>query len=289
MAENTLRFTKMHGCGNDYVYINCFQEQVEDPSALAVRLSDRHKGIGGDGVILICPSDIADAQMRMFNLDGSEGLMCGNGIRCVAKYLFDKGIAKGEKVGEGQYVLHIDTKSGVKECTVITKNGLVSKVTVDMGKAELSPEKIPVRLEGDKVVDKPISIGGNVYRITCVSMGNPHCTVFVPSVDKLDLEDIGPKFEHDPMFPERVNVGFVEVIDQHTLKARIWERGSGETMACGTGTCAAVVAATLNGYCQKGKDIRVILKGGELKINYTDERVLMTGKAEKIYDGVVEV
>ena len=289
MAENTLRFTKMHGCGNDYVYINCFQEQVEDPSALAVRLSDRHKGIGGDGVILICPSDIADAQMRMFNLDGSEGLMCGNGIRCVAKYLFDKGIAKGEKVGEGRYVLHIDTKSGVKECTVITKNGLVSKVTVDMGKAELSPEKIPVRLEGDKVVDKPISIGGNVYRITCVSMGNPHCTVFVPSVDKLDLEDIGPKFEHDPMFPERVNVGFVEVIDQHTLKARIWERGSGETMACGTGTCAAVVAATLNGYCQKGKDIRVILKGGELKIHYTDERVLMTGKAEKIYDGVVEV
>ena len=289
--KQELRFTKMSACSNDYIYINCFDQRnvVASPEFLSIFLSDRHNGVGGDGVILICPSHIADAQMRMFNLDGSEGLMCGNGIRCVAKYLFDKGIAKGEKVGEGQYVLHIDTKSGVKECTVITKNGLVSKVTVDMGKAELSPEKIPVRLEGDKVVDKPISIGGNVYRITCVSMGNPHCTVFVPSVDKLDLEDIGPKFEHDPMFPERVNVGFVEVIDQHTLKARIWERGSGETMACGTGTCAAVVAATLNGYCQKGKDIRVILKGGELKINYTDERVLMTGKAEKIYDGVVEV
>ncbi len=215
--------------------------------------------------------------------------MCGNGIRCVAKYLFDNGIAKGQKVGEGRHVLHIDTKSGVKECTVITKNGLVSKVTVDMGKAELAPEKVPVRLEGEKVVNKPISIGGNVYRITCCSMGNPHCTVFVPSVDKLDLEDLGPKFEHDPMFPDRVNVEFVEVIDQHTLKARIWERGSGETMACGTGTCAAVVAATLNGYCEKGKDIRVILKGGELKIHYTDERVLMTGKAEKVYDGVVEV
>ena len=289
--KQELRFTKMSACSNDYIYINCFDQRnvVASPEFLSIFLSDRHNGVGGDGVILICPSHIADAQMRMFNLDGSEGLMCGNGIRCVAKYLFDKGIAKGEKVGEGQYVLHIDTKSGVKECTVITKNGLVSKVTVDMGKAELSPEKIPVRLEGDKVVDKPISIGGNVYRITCVSMGNPHCTVFVPSVDKLDLEDIGPKFEHDPMFPERVNVGFVEVIDQHTLKARIWERGSGETMACGTGTCAAVVAATLNGYCQKGKDIRVILKGGELKIHYTDERVLMTGKAEKIYDGVVEV
>ena len=289
--KQELKFTKMSACSNDYIYINCFDQEnvVASPEFLSIFLSDRHNGVGGDGVILICPSQVADAQMRMFNLDGSEGLMCGNGIRCVAKYLFDNGIARGEKVGEGRYVLHIDTKSGVKECTVITKNGLVSKVSVDMGKAELAPEKIPVRLEGEKVVDKPISIGGNVYRITCVSMGNPHCTVFVPSVDKLDLEDIGPKFEHDPMFPERVNVGFVEVIDKHTLKARIWERGSGETMACGTGTCAAVVAATLNGYCEKGKDIRVILKGGELKINYTDDRVLMTGKAEKVYDGVVEV
>ena len=289
--KQKLKFTKMSACSNDYIYINLFDKEntVSSPEFLSIFLSDRHNGVGGDGVILICPSDVADAQMRMFNLDGSEGMMCGNGIRCVAKYLFDNGIAKRQKVGEGRHVLHIDTKSGVKECTVITKNGLVSKVTVDMGKAELAPEKVPVRLEGEKVVNKPISIGGNVYRITCCSMGNPHCTVFVPSVDKLDLEDLGPKFEHDPMFPDRVNVEFVEVIDQHTLKARIWERGSGETMACGTGTCAAVVAATLNGYCEKGKDIRVILKGGELKIHYTDERVLMTGKAEKVYDGVVEV
>ena len=289
--KQKLKFTKMSACSNDYIYINLFDKEntVSSPEFLSIFLSDRHNGVGGDGVILICPSDVADAQMRMFNLDGSEGMMCGNGIRCVAKYLFDNGIAKGQKVGEGRHVLHIDTKSGVKECTVITKNGLVSKVTVDMGKAELAPEKVPVRLEGEKVVNKPISIGGNVYRITCCSMGNPHCAVFVPSVDKLDLEDLGPKFEHDPMFPDRVNVEFVEVIDQHTLKARIWERGSGETMACGTGTCAAVVAATLNGYCEKGKDIRVILKGGELKIHYTDERVLMTGKAEKVYDGVVEV
>ena len=289
--KQKLKFTKMSACSNDYIYINLFDKEnsVSSPEFLSIYLSDRHNGVGGDGVILICPSEVADAEMRMFNLDGSEGLMCGNGIRCVAKYLFDNSIAKGQKVGEGRYVLHIDTKSGVKECTVITKNGQVSKVTVDMGRAELAPEKIPVRLEGEKVVNKPVSIDGNVYRITCCSMGNPHCTVFVPSVDKLDLEDLGPKFEHDPMFPERVNVGFVEVIDDHTLKARIWERGSGETMACGTGTCAAVVAATLNGYCEKDRDIRVILKGGELKIHYTDERVLMTGKAEKVYDGVVEV
>ena len=289
--KQKLKFTKMSACSNDYIYINLFDPEntVSSPEFLSIYLSDRHNGVGGDGVILICPSDKADAEMRMFNLDGSEGLMCGNGIRCVAKYLFDNGIAQGEKVGEGRYVLHIDTRSGVKECTVITKNGLVSKVTVDMGKAELAPDKVPVRLEGERVVDKPISIDGDVYRITCCSMGNPHCTVFVPSVDKLDLENLGPKFENDPMFPERVNVGFVEVIDDHTLKARIWERGSGETMACGTGTCAAVVAATLNGYCEKGRDIRVILKGGELKIHYTDDRVLMTGKAEKVYDGVVEV
>ena len=289
--KQKLKFTKMSACSNDYIYINLFDPEntVSSPEFLSIYLSDRHNGVGGDGVILICPSDKADAEMRMFNLDGSEGLMCGNGIRCVAKYLFDNGIAQGEKVGEGRYVLHIDTRSGVKECTVVTKNGLVSKVTVDMGKAELAPDKVPVRLEGERVVDKPISIDGDVYRITCCSMGNPHCTVFVPSVDKLDLENLGPKFENDPMFPERVNVGFVEVIDDHTLKARIWERGSGETMACGTGTCAAVVAATLNGYCEKGRDIRVILKGGELKIHYTDDRVLMTDKAEKVYDGVVEV
>ena len=290
-TKQKLKFTKMSACSNDYIYINCFdpENKVPSPEFLSIFLSDRHNGVGGDGIILICPSDKADAQMRMFNLDGSEGLMCGNGIRCVAKYLFDNNIARGTKVGEGRYLLHIDTKSGVKECVAITKNGKVSKVAVDMGKAELAPEKIPVRLEGDMVVNKPVSVDGNVYRITCCSMGNPHCIVFMPSVDKLDLQDLGPKFEYDPMFPQRVNVGFVEVIDDHTLKARFWERGNGETMACGTCTCAAVVAATLNGYCQKGRDIRVILKGGELKINYTDERVLMTGKAEKIYDGEVEV
>ena len=289
--KQKLRFTKMSACSNDYIYINCFdpQNKVASPEFLSIFLSDRHNGVGGDGVVLMGPSDKADAEMRLFNLDGSEGMMGGNAIRCVAKYLFDNGIAQGQPVGQGRWQLHIETKSGVKECTVITKNGQAAKVAVDMGQAELAPEKVPVRLEGDKIVNKPVSIDGSVYNITCCSMGNPHCTVFVPSVDKLNLAKLGPQFEHDPMFPQRVNVGFVEVIDSTTLKARIWERGNGETMACGTGTCAAVVAATLNGHCEKGRDIRVILKGGELHVNYTDERVLMTGDTIKVYDGLVEV
>ncbi len=289
--KRTIRFTKMSACSNDYIYVNCFdpENRVVSPESLAVSLSDRHNGVGSDGVILIEPSEIADARMTMFNRDGSEGMMCGNGIRCVAKYLFDNGIAKGAPDGVGRSVLRIDTRSGVKECTVITKNGLAYQVAVNMGKAELDPAQVPVALTGGPVVARRVNMAGGQYEITCCSMGNPHVTVFVPSVDKADVEKLGPAIEHDPLFPEMVNVGFVEVIDSHTLKARIWERGSGETMACGTGTCGAVVAATLNGFCQKGQDIRVILKGGELKINYTDERVLMTGEAVKVYDGIVEV
>ncbi len=289
--KQKISFTKMSACKNDYIYINCFDPENKFPSPefLSIYLSDRHNGVGGDGVILIAPSETADAQMVMYNLDGSEGMMCGNGVRCVAKYIFDNGIARGKQVGEGRYVLHIETKSGVKECTVITKAGLTSHVAVDMGRVELAPEKVPVKLPGTEVVGRTVEIAGDSYEITCCSMGNPHVTVFVPSVDKVDVEKLGPLFERDPLFPERVNVGFVEFINQRTLKARIWERGSGETMACGTGTCAAVVAAALGGYCQKGQDIRVILKGGELTINYTDERVLMTGEAKKVFDGVVEV
>ncbi len=289
--KQKLKFTKMSACSNDYIYINCFdpENQVASPEFLSILLSDRHNGIGGDGIVLMGPSDRADAEMRLFNLDGSEGMMGGNAIRCVAKYLFDNKLAQGKPAGRGRYKLAIETKSGVKECTVITKNGLAAQVAVDMGKAELHPEKVPVRLEGESIINKPVSIDGSVYNITCCSMGNPHCTVFVSSVDKLNLEKLGPKFEFDPLFPQRVNVGFAEVIDSTTLKVRIWERGNGETMACGTGTCAAVVAATLNGHCEKGRDIRVILKGGELTVNYTDERVLMTGDTTKVYDGVVEV
>ena len=218
----------------------------------------------------------------MFNRDGSEGLMCGNGIRCVVKYLFDNGIVK-------KPVINIETKSGIKSCRIMTMNGKAYKITVDMGAAALRPEQVPVKLEGDMIVNKPVIIDGHEYYITCASMGNPHCAVFAPSVDKLDLNAMGPKFEYNPLFPERVNVEFIEVVDERTLKVRVWERGSGETMACGTGACAAVVAATLNGKCEKGEDIRVILKGGDLTVRYTDEKVLMTGGAEKVFDGVVEV
>ena len=277
-----LPFTKMSACSNDYIYINCFENEVSSPEFLSIYLSDRHNGVGGDGVILICPSDVADAQMRMFNRDGSEGLMCGNGIRCVVKYLFDNGIVK-------KPVINIETKSGIKSCRIMTMNGKAYKITVDMGAAALRPEQVPVKLEGDMIVNKPVIIDGHEYYITCASMGNPHCAVFAPSVDKLDLNAMGPKFEYNPLFPERVNVEFIEVVDERTLKVRVWERGSGETMACGTGACAAVVAATLNGKCEKGEDIRVILKGGDLTVRYTDEKVLMTGGAEKVFDGVVEV
>ena len=217
----------------------------------SISLADRHNGVGGDGVILICPSDVADAQMRMFNRDGSEGLMCGNGIRGVAKYLCDNGIVK-------KPVINIETKSGIKSCSIMTMNGKAYKITVDMGAAALRPEQVPVKLDGDMVVNKPVIIDGHEYYIPCASMGNPPCAVFAPSIDKLDLNALGPKFEYNPLFPERVNVEFIEVVDERTLKVRVWERGSGETMACGTGACAAVVAATLNGKYDKGEDIRVI-------------------------------
>ena len=282
MAENTLRFTKMHGCGNDYVYINCFEETVEDPAALAVRLSDRHKGIGGDGVILICPSEVADAKMRMFNLDGSEGKMCGNGIRCVSKYVYDRGIAHKEE-------LKIETLSGIKTCRIHAENGKAVAVTVDMGKAILDPKEIPVNLPGDRVVKQNVEMAGGIYEITCVSMGNPHCVIFGGDPDDLDLPEVGPQFEHDPLFPQGVNTEFIQVLDPHTLKMRVWERGSGETMACGTGACASAVAASLCGYCPQGEDVVVHLRGGDLTIRYEEDRVWMTGEAVTVFDGTVEV
>ena len=278
----TLRFTKMHGCGNDYVYINCFEETVEDPAALAVRLSDRHKGIGGDGVILICPSDVADAKMRMFNLDGSEGKMCGNGIRCVAKYVFDHGIARKEE-------LKIETLSGVKTCLIHEENGEAVSVTVDMGEAILRPGEIPVALPGDCVIHQNVEVAGGIYEITCVSMGNPHCVIFGEDPDGLELSEIGPRFEHDPLFPQGVNTEFIQVLDGHTLKMRVWERGSGETMACGTGACASAVAAVLCGYCPMGEDILVRLRGGDLTIRYEQDRVWMTGEAVTVFQGTVQI
>ena len=275
-----LKFTKMHGCGNDYIYFNCFETPVEHPEELSVRISDRHFGVGGDGIVLICPSDKADAKMRMFNIDGSEGKMCGNAIRCVGKYLYDNGIKRRNP-------LTIDTLSGIKTLRLnIGADGKVDSVQVDMGKAILKPEEIPVKLDGETVVARPVTIDGKDYQITCVSMGNPHCVVFTDTdVAELPLEKIGPKFEFDPLFPERVNTEFINVIDKNTLKMRVWERGSGETLACGTGACASVVAACLNGFCKKNTDVTVRLVGGELVIRYTDEAVTMTGPATVAFTG----
>ena len=280
-----LKFTKMHGIGNDYIYCSTFDQEINNPEALSVRLSDRHFGIGGDGLILVCPSDVADAKMRMFNLDGSEGKMCGNGIRCVGKFLYDHNMIDIKEKDE----ITIETLSGIKNLKAYTQDGIVKSLRVDMGKAELNPKNIPVVCDKEKMINEKVNISGEDYNVTCVSMGNPHCVVFIDNVDGLDIEDIGPKFENDPIFPERVNTEFVKVLNDHTIKMRVWERGSGETWACGTGACAVAVAACENGFCKKGEDITIKLKGGDLVINYTDDTVYMTGDAEKVFDGTVEI
>lgn len=278
-----LKFTKMHGCGNDYIYFNCFEQQVADPEALSIRLSDRHFGIGGDGIVLICPSDVADAKMRMFNADGSEGKMCGNATRCIGKYMYEHGlISKPE--------MTLETLSGIKILKMTEQDGKIVSVRVDMGKAILKPSEIPTRYEGDTAVSVPLTVDGTEYAVTCVSMGNPHCIVFVDQdVSTLDLPKIGPSFENHDMFPERINTEFIRVIDDHTLQMRVWERGSGETLACGTGACAAAVASVLNGYCPKGEDITIHLIGGDLNICYTDEAVFLTGPATTVFEGSIEL
>ncbi len=274
-------FVKMQGCGNDYIYFDCFEGMPGNPSDVSQRLSDRHFGVGGDGVVFICRSEIADAAMRMFNADGSEGRMCGNAIRCVGKFLHDiKGIEKE--------VLAIETLSGVKALRLIVEDGEVTGAEVDMGRAEFCAEKIPVALEEKEIINYPVCIGKESYRITCVSMGNPHCVVFTDDVGKAELSVIGPVFENHPLFPERINTEFVRIVDAHTLEMRVWERGSGETFACGTGACAAVAAAVRNGLCMPGDEIRVILRGGELFVRYTDGgRVLMRGGAVAVFRGSV--
>lgn len=276
-----LKFTKMQGCGNDYVYISTFDQTVEDLSSVAKKLSDRHFGIGGDGVIFVCPSDVADGKMRMFNEDGSEGRMCGNGVRCVAKFLYDHGLARKE-------TLTVETLSGIKTITLTMESGEVVGATVDMGKAETNPSQIPVLLEGEEIINRPITIGGREYRITCVSMGNPHCVIFTDDVRSIPLEKIGPLFERNPLFPESVNTEFIRVIDRTHLEMRVWERGSGETLACGTGACASVVAAVKNGYCDKNTPITVTLLGGDLRIVYGDETVLMEGPARTVFEGTCD-
>ena len=276
------KFYKMQGIGNDYIYFDCMHEPIDNPEELAIRLSDRHFGIGGDGVILLCPSDVADCRMRMFNLDGSEGKMCGNGIRCVGKLAHDLGYVKSDSV-------KIETLSGIKTLSLnIGADGKVRSAKVDMGAPVLDGEKIPSTYRGEKVVNAPIEVGGKTFGATLVSMGNPHCVVF-EDPDTVGLEHYGPLFERHTAFPERVNTEFVRVIDRGRLKMRVWERGSGETLACGTGACASAVAAVLNGYCDKNSEISVFLLGGELRITYTDETVYMEGAATLVFTGEIEI
>ena len=283
MAEKRrLTFCKMHGCGNDYIYFEAMGREFEDPAGVSIRLSDRHKGIGGDGVVLIKDSAVADARMRMFNADGSEGKMCGNAIRCVGKYLYDRGIVPKTD-------MTIETLSGIKKLHLFVENGSVQAVTVDMGKAELRPAHIPVRMPGERAIAVPLPVGDKAYTITCVSIGNPHCVVFGDDPDGLELEKIGPLFENHAAFPERINTEFIQVLDRRTLKMRVWERGSGETWACGTGACAACVAAVENGFCDKNEEVTVHLRGGDLVIRYTDDAVYMTGSATMVFEGTVEL
>lgn len=274
-----MKFTKMQGLGNDYVYVNCFQEKIADPSALALKISDRHFGVGSDGLIMINPSDKADFEMEMYNADGSRGEMCGNGIRCVAKYVYDYGLTDKTHIS-------VETLGGIKYLDLTVEDGKVTLVKVDMGKPELEPAKIPVKAEGQQAVDEPVLVDGEEYRMTCVSMGNAHAVVFVDcNVKDFPLETVGPKFERHERFPNRVNTEFVRVIDRNTAEMRVWERGSGETLACGTGACAVAVACVLNNLTED--EVTVKLLGGDLKIWWDREKdtVYMTGPAETVFDG----
>jgi len=274
-----MKFTKMHGCGNDYVYINCFEENVEDPSKLSVEMSNRNFGVGSDGIILICPDDEADFRMRMFNSDGSEAQMCGNGIRCVGKYVYDRGLTDKKRIS-------VNTLAGIKYLDFEVENGKVKLIKVDMGEPVLEAEKIPVINETSPVKDKKISAGGREFAFTCVSMGNPHAVAFVDDVFNFDVEKYGKEIEVNKAFPERTNTEFAEIIAPDHAKMRVWERGAGETLACGTGTCATVVAGVLNGVLER--KTQVDLLGGTLYIEWSekDNHVYMTGPAEFSFDGV---
>lgn len=274
----------MHGIGNDYIYVNGFEEKIDNPSELSAKLSNRRFGIGGDGMIFILPSDSCDFRMQMFNADGSESGMCGNGARCVGKYVYDNGLTDKTSVS-------LETASGVKYLELhVDDSGKVREVTVNMGKAILAPSEIPVLSDSDDFINRQININGNSFNATCVSMGNPHCAVFTQDVDEIPLESIGPLFEHYKLFPQRSNAEFIKVINRNQLKMRVWERGTGETLACGTGACASVVAAVLNKHCPYDEDVTVNLRGGNLKIMYkSDGTVLMTGPAETVFTGEIEL
>ena len=281
LAERSLymRFTKMHGAGNDYVYVDCFRESLpESPEELAQRIADRHTGVGGDGLILICPSKVADARMRMFNADGSEAEMCGNGVRCVAKYVYEHGLAKDNP-------LSIETGAGVLWLELMLHDKQVDRVRVDMGEPVLTAEQIPTTLTGDPPVDVPLVIGDRELSVTCVSMGNPHCVTFVEQLSDDWVLSIGPKIETDVHFPNRTNVEFVEVLGRGELRQRTWERGSGETLACGTGACAVTVAGVLSGRTER--QVTIHLTGGDLEIewNENDNHVYKTGPAIEVFSG----
>lgn len=278
-----MKFTKMQGIGNDYIYVNCFEEKVSDPERVSQIVSDRHFGIGGDGLVLIMPSDKADFRMRMFNADGSEGNMCGNATRCIGKYVYDNGLTSKTEIT-------LETRSGIKYLTLYPENGKVKTVLVNMGKAILKPSDIPMKAEGNSFINKPIEVSGKEVNITAVSMGNPHAVTYVEDVDGLELEKIGPEYENHPLFPERVNTEFIKVLDSHTIQMRVWERGSGETWACGTGACAAAVASVENGYFKRGEEITVKLRGGDLFITYKEDgTVLMRGPAQTVFTGEIDV
>lgn len=275
-----MKFTKMEGLGNDYVYVNCFRETVDNPSEVAKKVSDRHFGIGSDGLILIRPSEVADFRMDMYNADGSQAEMCGNGIRCVAKYVYDYGLTDKTSIS-------IETLAGIKYLDLQVTDGKVSLITVNMGSPELVPDKIPVISDSKRVVDEPIEVGGTTYKMTCVSMGNPHCIVFVEDTASFPLETVGPLFENHERFPKRVNTEFIQLLDRKTVNMRVWERGSGETLACGTGACASAVACILNG--QTENEITLHLLGGDLIVRWDQEEnlVYMTGPARVVFDGEI--
>lgn len=286
-----MKFTKMHGCGNDYVYVDCTKEVIPNISETAIRVSDRHFGIGSDGLILIKASDVADFEMDMYNADGSRGKMCGNGIRCVAKYVYDHGLTD-------KTTITVNTLSGIKTLQLTIEDGKVSKVRVDMGEPELIPAQVPVKasvlgLADDRreaIVAEPLEIKGRSYDITCVSMGNPHCITFIEEdVRDFPLEAVGPVFEKHELFPERVNTEFINVIDKDHLRMRVWERGSGETLACGTGACAVAVASYLNGFTGRSVDIELL--GGHLEVVYDEKtnHVFMTGPATEVFSGEIDL
>ena len=277
-----MKFTKMHGLGNDYVYVNCFEEKIDNPPAVARFVSDRHFGIGSDGLIMINPSKTADFEMEMYNADGSRGEMCGNGIRCVAKYVYDYGLTDKTQIS-------VETLGGIKYLDLTVEDGKVSLVKVDMGKPELEADLIPIISEREQVIDEPIEVDGKEYHMTGVSMGNPHTVIYVDDVKGLDLEKIGPKFENHERFPKRINTEFVHCIDRQTVEMRVWERGSGETLACGTGACAVAVSSILNNLT--GTQVTVKLLGGDLQIEWDREkdRVFMTGPATVVFDGVIDI